>query len=117
MGDKEVISQSSRLEVAFYYPNPVWHSGNWIKNLILFFDGIGLLVPNYMKDRPELVDPAIATALKEYGLLYLLEPETLIDRQATEQLATAMTDIIASAVLDPLSTKEKAFLLSTRRLR
>jgi hypothetical protein len=39
-------------EIAFYYPNPVWYLGNWVKSLILFFDGIGLLVPTYMKDRP-----------------------------------------------------------------
>lgn len=31
-------------EVAFYYPGHLWHSGEWIKNLLLFFDGVGLLV-------------------------------------------------------------------------
>jgi len=36
-------------EIAFYYPNPMWYSGDWVKSLILFFDGIGLLVPSYMK--------------------------------------------------------------------
>ena len=71
-------------EVAFYYPGPVWNSGDWIKNLILFFDGIGLLVPNYMTERPEQVDPAIAGALKEKGLLHILEPETLVDAKATK---------------------------------
>jgi len=42
-------------ELAFYYPGPVWHSGDWIKNLILFFDGIALLVPDYIKDKPDIV--------------------------------------------------------------
>ena len=32
-------------EIAFYYPNPMWHYGDWIKNLVLFFDGVALLVP------------------------------------------------------------------------
>ena len=27
-------------EWAFYYPNPVWSKSNWLKNLILFFDGM-----------------------------------------------------------------------------
>ena len=40
-------------ELAFYYPGPVWRSGDWIKTLILFFDGIALLVPNYIKDKPD----------------------------------------------------------------
>ena len=24
-------------EIAFYYPNPMWDYGDWIKNLVLFF--------------------------------------------------------------------------------
>jgi hypothetical protein len=40
-------------ELAFYYPNPMWSYGNWIKDLVLFFDGIALLVPEHMKERPE----------------------------------------------------------------
>jgi len=27
----------------------MWSSAAWIKNLLLFFDGVGLLVPAYMK--------------------------------------------------------------------
>jgi hypothetical protein len=34
---------SAKKELAFYYPNPMWHHGNWVKNLILFFDGVALL--------------------------------------------------------------------------
>ena len=43
-------------ELAFYYPNPMWTNGDWIKNLVLFFDGIALLVPDYMRERPEELD-------------------------------------------------------------
>lgn len=32
-------------EIAYYYPDPMWASGDWVKNLILFFDGIALLLP------------------------------------------------------------------------
>lgn len=107
----------SPLEVAFYYPNPMWHSGNWIKSLILFFDGIGLLVPSYMKNRPELDDPAIVAGLQEHGLLHVLEPETVVDAAATEKLASSMTDIITSGALDRLATTGTEFAeLSYSRL-
>lgn len=104
-------------EVAFYYPNPMWYSGDWVKSLILFFDGIGLLVPSYMKDRPELTDPAIVAGLQEHGLLHVLEPETVVDTAATEKLASSMTDIITSGALDRLATEGTEFAeLSYSRL-
>ncbi len=90
-------------DVAFYYPGPFWYSAGWIKNLLLFFDGIALLVPKYMKSRPEEVDPAIAEGLRQHNLLHIIEPEKAVDKVATEQLATAMTDIITSGALDSLA--------------
>jgi hypothetical protein len=96
-------------ELAFYYPNPMWTHGDWIKNLILFFDGIALLVPSYMKERPEEIDPAIVQGLKQHGLLEIIEPEAAVDKAATEKLAMALTDIIASGMLDNLATSDTAF--------
>jgi hypothetical protein len=96
-------------ELAFYYPNPMWSYGDWIKNLVLFFDGIALLVPDYMKESPEELDPSIVVGLKEKGLLEIIEPEKAVDKIATEKLATAMTDIITSGVLDELAKEETAF--------
>ena len=104
-------------ELAFYYPNPMWTYGDWIKNLVLFFDGIALLVPQYMKTRPEELDPSIVVGLKEHGLLEIIEPETAVDKSATEKLMTAMTDIVTSGVLDDLAKEETAFhTLSMSRL-
>ncbi|MGH7388104.1 MAG: hypothetical protein ACREM3_01410 [Candidatus Rokuibacteriota bacterium] len=96
-------------EIAFYYPNPMWHYGDWIKNLVLFFDGVGLLVPEYMKERPEQTDPAIVAGLKQHGLLHIIEPERVVDRSATEKLAVAMTDVLVSGVLDPLAAEKTTF--------
>ena len=96
-------------ELAFYYPNPVWYSPDWVKNLILFFDGIALLVPKYMKQRPDEVDPAIVAGLKKHGLLEIIEPEKAVDKAATQKLATAMTNVIASGALDHLSEEKTAF--------
>jgi hypothetical protein len=95
----------------------MWHSGAWVKSLILFFDGIALLVPSYMKGRPELADPEIAEELTRHGLLQILEPETVVDKFATERLAAAMTDIITSGALDSLAKEGTDFAeLSYSRL-
>ena len=96
-------------EVAFYYPGPMWDIGSWVKNLVLFFDGIALLVPEYMKNRPSMLDPAIVAGLSEHGLLHILEPETMINKAATEQLAEAMTALIISGALDGLAAEETEF--------
>ncbi len=96
-------------ELAFYYPNPMWYHGDWIKNLVLFFDGIALLVPKYMKGRPEEVDPAIVAGLKQHGLLEIILPEKAVDKAATEKLVMALTDVISSGVLDGLTKENTAF--------
>jgi hypothetical protein len=106
------MSEAARAEtreLAFYYPNPMWHRGDWIKNLVLFFDGIALLVPSYMKERPEETDPAIVAGLKQHGLLEIIEPEKAVDKSATEKLAMALTDVITSGVLDNLAKENTAF--------
>jgi hypothetical protein len=98
-----------RPSFAFYYPNSMWLDGDWVKNLILFFDGVALLVPDYMRGRPFLQDPAIATGLDQHHLLKIIEPETAVDKAATVALATAMTDIICSGALDPLAKQRTKF--------
>lgn len=94
----------------------MWDRGDWIKNLILFFDGIALLVPEYMKEKPEVIDPTIVTGLKQYNLLHILEPERVIDATASEQLAAAMREIIESGKLDALKADSDFHELSMSRL-
>ena len=38
-------------EFAYYYPEPYWmaREGSWIKSLLLFFDGVAILLPEYMR--------------------------------------------------------------------
>jgi len=50
-------------EVAFYYPGHLWHRPEWIKTMLLFFDGVGLLIPEYKQGEPEMVDPVLAGPL------------------------------------------------------
>ncbi len=110
MAKKVKARQSGPLpEVAFYYPGPMWSSGEAVKNLLLFFDGIALLVPRYMTDRPEQHEPWMVGPLREAGLLHLLEPETLVDKAATQELATAIGGLVRSGVFDSMKTRGTAF--------
>jgi hypothetical protein len=102
-------SESADPDVAFYYPNPIWMHGDWVKNLVLFFDGIGLLVPDYMQDRLEHFDQAIVSGLREHDLLYVIKPEEAVDKQATENLAAVLTDVIVSGALDVLAKDATEF--------
>src|SRR5712692_2006504 len=94
---------------AFYYPGPVWSDADAIKNLVLFFDGLAVLVPNYLQGKPLRVDPAIAAGLSQNGLLRELQPETFIDRAAAEELATNLVDLLASGALDRVGADESPF--------
>src|SRR5437867_3034641 len=109
MGKKRATEKESTPEIAFYYPGPVWHSGDWTKNLILFFDGVALLVPEYIKDKPDIVDPAIAAGLRNERLLHILTPEKIVDKAATSKLAAVMSEIISSGVLDSLGKQQTDF--------
>lgn len=96
-------------EVAFYYPGPMWHSGDALKNLLLFFDGIALLVPRYMKERPEQHEPWMVGPLKKARLLHLIEPETFVDKAATLELATAIGGLVRRGIFDGLEKDGTAF--------
>lgn len=96
-------------DVAFYYPGHLWHSTEWMKTLLLFFDGIGLLVPEYKQGEPELADPVLAAPLRERGLLHYLVADQVVDKQATGRLATALTEFIASGAFDSLAKDGSAF--------
>lgn len=52
------------LDVAYHH-EPYWHAhqSDWIKSLLLFFDGVAVLVPDYMRDRPLFTDPTLAQPL------------------------------------------------------
>ena len=92
-------------DVAFYYPGQYWRDADWIKNLILFFDGVAMLIPEYMSDHGRFEDYPIVASLREHGLFHVIRPEKSIGREETEELAKALVEVIASGGLDHL-TKE-----------
>jgi len=80
------MSEVQSKEIAFYYPGPMWHHDDWIKTMILFFDGIGILLPNYLHGKPEHVTPEIAVPLRQKQLLHYLEPEIIVDADGSIHL-------------------------------
>lgn len=117
MNQEASSSEAALPEIGFYYPNQFWQSGDWIKNLVLFFDGVGLLVPDYMKEQLDRFDPSIVGGLRDHGLLHVFEPETIVDKAAAEQLAEAMAEVISLGALNDLIGERTAFAeLSMSRL-
>ena len=87
-------------DVAFYYPGQYWLDVDWIKNLILFFDGVAMLIPEYMSDHGSFEDYPVIASLKEHGLFDVVRPEESIGKEETEELAKSLAEIIASGGLN-----------------
>jgi hypothetical protein len=98
-------------ELAYYYPAPYWLEDevDRLKNLLLFFDGVAILLPRYMRGRETAADPVLAGPLQEMGLLKVLEPETFVDQQVTETLVTAVTQLLTSGAFDELDHPMHAY--------
>lgn len=89
-------------EVALYYPGHLWRNERWIKTLILFFDGIALLVPEYKLEEPTAMDPELAGGLRDRGLLHYMVADQVVDKKATLALAQGITNLIKAGVFDTL---------------
>ena len=114
--DVGMAQAGDQKEIAFYYPGPIWHGSDWIKTLILFFDGVGILLPNYMKGKLEQGDPATAIPLMDKGLLHVLEPEKIIDKKAAQQLGDTMSEMIESGAFDKLPKDTRFHEISYSRM-
>jgi hypothetical protein len=103
-------------ELAYYYPEPVIADAGWLKNALLVFDGVALLVPEYMQDRPLQFNEETTRPLAEQGLLQLLKPETLVDQEVAERLAESMTELITRGAFDALPPALELTSISLSRL-
>ncbi|MFC3690253.1 hypothetical protein [Aquipuribacter hungaricus] len=104
-------------EVAYHH-EPYWGpaTGDWIKTLLLFFDGVAVLVPDYMRDRPLETDPTLAQPLADQGLLHRLSPETLVDQSTAEALTELLDDLLTAGAFDDLERHGAFAELSYSRL-
>ena len=89
-------------ELAYYYPEPYWlaSESSWIKSLLLFFDGVAILLPNYMSGRELGADPSLAEPLADQGLLQVLQPEWFVDEELANRLAEGMVELIVGGAFD-----------------
>lgn len=105
-------------DVAYYYPAPYWgwREGGWIKSLLLFFDQVAILLPDYMYGRHEVADPSLAIPLEERGLLQILEPKTWVDGEMATELTDILVGLITSGAFDDLPAETNFAELSQSRM-
>lgn len=103
-------------ETAYYYPEWHWTPDEhpWVKSLLLFFDEIALLVPDFKRNEPALADPELAGSLLDQGILRLIEPEWFVDEAVTRDLTEAMVGLIEQGVFDGARPAEFATLSMSR---
>lgn len=97
-----------REELAFYYPSAYWYEGetsDWIKTLLLFFDGVATLVPYSMRTRMADADPAVAGYLVELGLLRPLDAEEALEPWRHEEDIAAKVESYLDALLPDLQNE------------
>ncbi len=105
-------------ESAYYYPAPYWRmrEGSWIKSLLLFFDEVAILLPDYMYGRQRQADPTLSGPLEDLGLLRVLEPNDWVDAETTNQLAGIVVELLTNGAFDCLPKTEYFAELSRSRI-
>jgi hypothetical protein len=111
MAESQASGVGELSELAYYYPEPYWlaREGSWIKSLLLFFDGVAILLPDYMRGRELVADPSLAGPLTDRGLLKVLEPEWFVDELLAVRLAEGMVELIVGGAFDGKPGHEEAF--------
>ena len=105
-------------ETAYYYPAPYWvfEESDWVKSLLLFFDDIAILLPNYMHGRNTAADPTLAEPLEDRGLLRVLDPNDWVDQEVAGKLAETIIELLANGVFDDLPETEYFAEMSQSRI-
>jgi hypothetical protein len=105
-------------EIAYYYPEPYWlaREGSWVKSLLLFFDEIAVLLPQYMDGRQFFADPTLAEPMADRGLLRVLHPESFLDQQTIGELGALMEALLARDAFIDLAEVEHFAELSMSRM-
>ena len=105
-------------ETAYYYPAPYWslRESDWVKSLLLFFDDIAILLPNYMRGRHTAADPTLAEPLEDRGLLRVLDPNDWVDQEVARTLGEIIIKLLTNGVFDDLPKAEYFAELSQSRI-
>ena len=105
-------------EIAYYFPEPYWlaSEGGWIKSLLLFFDQVAILLPDYMYGRHAAADPTLAEPLEDRGLLLILQPESFVDEMTTARLTEIISTLVDEGAFDDLPDMGPLAQLSMSRM-
>jgi hypothetical protein len=91
--NKEVvmIALPFRQELANYYTAWIWpdQSMEWMKSLLLFFDGLALALPQKHCDTVIDTDPVLAQPLQAAGLLHNFDPEVWMTKPIAAEIRRA----------------------------
>lgn len=109
---------AERFDVAYIYPASFWgmNEASWVKSLLLFFDKVAILLPDYMYGRHHIADPSLAQPLEDCGLLEVLEPKSWIDEEMAKILTETVSGLLVNGVFDDLAKAEYFQELSQSRL-
>lgn len=112
------MGRTSHCELADlgFLSEPHWgaYEGDSIKSLLLFFDGIAVLTPDYMTERVFQADPTLAEPLADKGLLHVLSPEQLVDESIATDVANLLEGLLSAGSLDSLRDETFAEISSSR---
>jgi hypothetical protein len=89
-------------ELGFYYPGYYWRNDSLAKSLLLFFDGLALLVPEDDVDQLVSTDEYLKLPLVEQGILRILTPEDIIDEATANELAFSISSLLDAGLSDRL---------------
>lgn len=96
-------------QLAYFFPD-YSPSRSYILNSLLFFDGIAILVPR--QRQPDLFGPfSMLEELADLGVLRIIDPGQVVDRQVTQELALAVKRALSEDLL--ASPQERATRLFT----
>ena len=105
-------------DTAYYYPAPYWglKDSGWIKSLLLFFDDVAILLPDYMYGRHIDADPGLAEPLEDRGLLRVLEPNDWVDEEISGKLSGIVLELLSNGAFNDLPKAEHFAELSRSRI-
>jgi hypothetical protein len=83
-------------DLGYYFSGWIWEgaSTNFMKSMLLFFDGLALALPSDLAELMIDRDPILATPLAERGLLTNFVPAATLDAERAERLALTLTEVV-----------------------
>lgn len=90
----DTTEQRGRPHLAYYTDGIAWSSSEWAKSMLLFFDGIAILVPAQEDAAFQRSDESVIAGMTDAGCLRVLRPDELVD----EATAAGVMSAVSAAV-------------------